>query len=51
MTSVIQGLLVDRIGKQVGVNYIIDVDGGMHYRGQNHATGAILISSSIYYVY
>ena len=51
MKSVIQGLLVDRIGKQVGVNYIIDVDGGMHYRGQNHATGAILISSSIYYVY
>ncbi len=51
MKSVIQGLFVDRIGKQVGVNYIIDVDGGMHYRGQNHATGAILISSSIYYVY
>ena len=50
MKSVIQGLCVDRIGRQLGVLYIIDYDGDICYRGNYNqsSTGTIKIGTTAY---
>lgn len=42
MKSVIQGLFVDRIGRQVGIDYIIDTNGGTYCWGISCSTGTLI---------
>lgn len=42
MKAVMQGLLVDRISKQVGIDYIIDINGGTYCWGSSCSTGTVV---------